>query len=42
MTKESPKITRPQFPKGYVDKPASYVTWEWVAAQLTDAIHVCV
>ena len=32
----TPKVTRPQFPKGYVDKPASYVDWSWVAAQLTE------
>lgn len=29
------KITRPAFPKGYVDNPASFLTWDWVAAQLT-------
>ena len=29
------KITRPIFPRGYVDKPASFLTWDWVAAQLT-------
>ena len=34
-----PKITRPKFPKGYADNPASYLTWDWVAAQLTDARH---
>jgi hypothetical protein len=33
------KITRPKFPKGYVDKPLSYLTWDWVAAQLTEAKH---
>ena len=33
------KVTRPKFPKGYVDKPVSYMTWEQVAAQLTDAKH---
>ncbi len=32
---DSPKITRPKFPKGYVDNPTSYVTWDWVAEQLT-------
>jgi len=32
----TPKITRPQFPKGYVDHPASYVDWSWVTAQLTE------
>jgi hypothetical protein len=31
------KVTRPKFPKGYVDKPVSFVTWEWVAAQLTES-----
>ena len=36
---DSPKITRPEFPKGYVDKPASYLTWAWVAEQLTEAKH---
>ena len=35
----APKVTRPKFPKGYVDKPVSFVTWEWVAAQLTEARH---
>ena len=34
---KSPKVTRPIFPKGYVDNPASYVDWSWVAAQLTDS-----
>jgi hypothetical protein len=33
----TPKVTRPKFPKGYVDNPASYVDWSWVAAQLTDS-----
>ena len=33
----TPKVSRPQFPKGYVDHPASYVDWSWVAAQLTDS-----
>jgi hypothetical protein len=32
----TPKVSRPQFPKGYVDNPASYVDWSWVAAQLTE------
>src|SRR5215208_7219081 len=31
------KITRPTFPPGYVDKPASFLTWDWVAAQLTES-----
>jgi len=35
----SPKISRPKFPKGYVDKPVSYLTWEWVASQLTESKH---
>lgn len=33
----TPKVSRPQFPKGYVDHPVSYVDWSWVAAQLTDS-----
>ena len=36
---DSPKITRPIFPKGYVDKPVSFLTWDWVAAQLTESKH---
>jgi hypothetical protein len=32
-----PKVTRPKFPKGYVDRPVSYLTWDWVAAQLTES-----
>lgn len=35
----SPKITRPIFPKGYVDKPASFLTWDWVAEQLIESNH---
>jgi len=31
------KISRPKFPKGYADNPASYVDWKWVATQLTDS-----
>lgn len=34
-----PRISRPQFPQGYADKPASFLTWGWVAAQLTEARH---
>ena len=34
---DSPKISRPKFPKGYVDNPASYVTWGLVAEQLTES-----
>ena len=36
---DSPKITRPKFPKGYADKPASFLTWDWVAEQLTASKH---
>jgi hypothetical protein len=36
---DSPKISRPTFPKGYVDNPASSLTWDWVAEQLTEAKH---
>ena len=31
------KITRPKLPKGYADNPASFLTWDWVAAQLTES-----
>jgi hypothetical protein len=34
---EPTKTTRPQFPKGYVDQPVSYLTWDWVAAQLAES-----
>ena len=34
-----PRIARPTFPPGYVDKPVSYLTWDWVAAQLTESKH---
>jgi len=34
-----PKITRPQFPKGYVDHPTASLTWEYVVQQLSDAKH---
>ncbi|HEY5729724.1 MAG TPA: pyridoxamine 5'-phosphate oxidase family protein [Anaerolineales bacterium] len=33
----TPTISRPKLPKGYADNPASYVDWEWVAAQLTES-----
>ena len=36
---QTPKISRPKFPQGYADNPASYVDWEWVAEQMTDAKH---
>jgi hypothetical protein len=35
----TPKISRPKFPKGYADKPASTLTWDWVAEQLTLSKH---
>ena len=34
---EPTKITRPTFPKGYVDSPVSFLTWDWVVARLNDA-----
>ena len=34
-----PKVSRPKFPKGYVDNPVSYVDWNWVVGQLTDSIN---
>ena len=34
-----PKITRPKFPPGYVDKPASFLTWDWVVERLTESKH---
>ena len=36
---EPTRITRPKFPQGYVDKPVSFLTWDWVAAQLTESMH---
>ncbi|MBE7432888.1 MAG: pyridoxamine 5'-phosphate oxidase family protein [Anaerolineales bacterium] len=33
------KITRPKFPKGYVDNPISEVPWEYVEEKLTNAKH---
>ncbi len=35
----APKVMRPKFPPGYVDKPVSYLTWGWVAARLTESKH---
>lgn len=35
----APKITRPHFPHGYVDKPKKFLTWELVSAQLTESKH---
>jgi Pyridoxamine 5'-phosphate oxidase len=31
------KITRPTFPPGYVDKPVSFLNWDWVAERLTES-----
>lgn len=36
---EEPKVSRPKFPQGYVDRPVSYLTWDWVAEQLTESKH---
>ena len=36
---EPTKITRPKFPRGYVDKPVSYLTWDWVVARLTKSLN---
>ena len=33
------KVTRPAFPPGYVDKPISFLPWDWVAVQLTESRH---
>ncbi len=33
------KITRPKFPKGYVDHPTSEVPWEHVEKRLTESIN---
>jgi Pyridoxamine 5'-phosphate oxidase len=35
----TPKITRPIFPKGYVDNPVSFLTWEWVTERLIESKH---
>ena len=35
----APKITRPKFPPGYVEKPASFLTWDWVVERLTESKH---
>lgn len=34
---DQPKVTRPEFPPGYVDHPISEVSWEYVVEQLTIA-----
>ena len=33
------EITRPEFPDGYADHPKTYLTWDWVAARLTESLH---
>jgi nitroimidazol reductase NimA-like FMN-containing flavoprotein (pyridoxamine 5'-phosphate oxidase superfamily) len=35
----APKISRPKFPKGYVDHPTSEVTWEYVEKRLVDSVN---
>jgi hypothetical protein len=37
MTK--PRITRPKFPKGYVDNPVSEVPWEHVEKRLSESMN---
>jgi hypothetical protein len=32
-----PKISRPQFPKGYVDAPTSSLTWDYVVKRLSES-----
>ncbi|HAV78827.1 MAG TPA: pyridoxamine 5'-phosphate oxidase [Anaerolineae bacterium] len=34
---QTPKVSRPMFPKGYVDKPVSFLDWEWVTEQMTSS-----
>jgi nitroimidazol reductase NimA-like FMN-containing flavoprotein (pyridoxamine 5'-phosphate oxidase superfamily) len=34
-----PKVSRPTFPAGYLDKPDKYLTWDWVAQHLTESKH---
>ena len=34
---KTPKISRPKFPKGYVDNPISEVSWDYVEKQLTES-----
>ena len=35
----TPQVTRPRFPKGYVDNPQRLLAWEPVAAGLAEAKH---
>lgn len=32
-------ISRPKFPKGYVEQPVAFLDWDWVAAQLSGSLH---
>jgi len=34
---ELPKITRPQFPQGYVDNPSASLTWAYVVKRLSES-----
>jgi hypothetical protein len=34
---QTPKISRPKFPPGYVDHPISEVSWDYVVQKLTEA-----
>jgi nitroimidazol reductase NimA-like FMN-containing flavoprotein (pyridoxamine 5'-phosphate oxidase superfamily) len=34
-----PKISRPHFPKGYLENPKALLTWSHVEHRLTDALH---
>jgi pyridoxamine 5'-phosphate oxidase-like protein len=34
---KTPKVSRPHFPKGYVDHPKSTVTWDYVAQRLVES-----
>ena len=34
---KTPQITRPVFPKGYVDNPTASLTWEYVAQRLSES-----
>lgn len=34
-----PRVTRPRFPKGYVDSPKRFLNWSEVEGRLSEAIH---
>jgi len=36
---KTPVVTRPHFPKGYVDNPKGFVSWEQVEARLIESKH---